>query len=105
MINVTIGLQVGITCRLAVRVYKDKGLQRLHTRSPSRPVWLVWCPCIELLWCVVRGSQLMDGAVKYVPQRCFISGLVTAYMHGLAGASSLVKMNSNKGLGYAVRMF
>ena len=47
----------------------------------------------------------MDSAVKYVPQRCFISGLVAAYMHGLAGASSLVKMNSNKGLGYAAKVF
>lgn len=46
----------------------------------------------------------MDCTVKNIPQRYFIAGLVTAYMHGLAGASSLVKMNSSKGLGHAIRV-
>lgn len=53
VINIAVGLKVSITGRLAVRVYKNKGLQRLHTRSPCTPVWLVWRPCVELLWCVV----------------------------------------------------
>lgn len=32
-------------------------------------VWVIGCPGVQLLWLVLCGCQLMDGSVKYVPQR------------------------------------